>query len=76
MANWLEIYRSGKWKDGIEVPNPQITNGQHISWQSPVWGPRGGMVVLTDSNGWVLVEGVTDLTWVHPQHITDYEVKQ
>ena len=74
MANWLEIYRSGQWKDGLEVPTSNISLGKHITWRSPVWGTRRGVVVLTDSNGWVLVEGVTDLTWVHPQHFRENEV--
>ncbi len=65
MANWLEIYRSGKWKDGFEVQTTKSGLGKHITWQSPAWGPRRGMVVLTDSTGWVLVQGVSDLTWVH-----------
>ncbi len=77
MTNWLEIYRSGKWKDEVGVLNPNINAGQHISWQSPAWGPRRGMVVLTDdSTGWLLVQGVSDRTWISPQHLTDYEVKQ
>ncbi len=77
MANWLEIYRSGKWKDGLEVPTSNISLGQHITWQSPAWGPRRGVVVLTDdSTGWLLVQGVSDLSWIYPQHFTDYEVKQ
>ena len=77
MTNWLEIYRSGKWKDGFEVPNPQINNGQHITWQSPAWGPRRGVVVLTDdSTGWVLVQGVSNLSWIHLQHLRDQEAGQ
>jgi len=77
MTNWLEIYRSGQWKDGIEVPTSNISLGQHITWRSPKWGLRRGVVVLTDdSTGWLLVQGVSDLTWISPQHFTDYEVKQ
>ncbi len=77
MTNWLEIYRSGQWKDEVGVLNPNINAGQHITWRSPVWGPRGGVVVLTDdSTGWLLVQGVSDLSWIYPQHFTDYEVKQ
>jgi len=77
MTNWLEIYRSGKWKDEVGVLNPNINAGQHISWRSPKWGLRRGVVVLTDdSTGWVLVQGVSNLTWISPQRITDYEVGQ
>jgi len=76
MTNWLEIYRSGKWKDGVEVPTSNISLGKHISWQSPVWGPRRGVVVLSDSNGWALIQGESDVTWVHPQHLRENEVRQ
>ncbi len=77
MANWLEIYRSGKWKDEVGVLNPNINAGQNITWRSPKWGLRRGVVVLTDdSTGWLLVQGTSDLSWIYPQHFTDYEVKQ
>jgi len=77
MTNWLEIYRSGQWKDEVGVLNPHSSLGKHITWRSPVWGTRRGVVVLTDdSTGWVLVQGVSNLTWISPQRITDYEVGQ
>ena len=77
MANWLEIYRTGQWKDEVGVLNPNINAGQHISWRSPKWGLRRGVVVLTDdSTGWLLVQGVSDLSWIYPQHFRENEVKQ
>ena len=68
MNNWLEIYRTGKWRDEIQANNHRA--GDTFTWHSAEGGELHGVIVLTDGDEWVVVAGndvPNGLAWVNTQ---------